>query len=75
VIPDSLLLKNSPADFALLVSRIGLPFPAIARRCGISRRRLEYLQVGERVQGDVVTKLLMTYPEQFILEALANERR
>lgn len=70
--PDSSRHTPSTAALRALVQRCqelhGLSQAGVAARIGISPRRLEYLLAGSRGEKLVV----MTYPEQFALEALAR---
>ena len=72
MIPNARKMKNTPLDFALLMDQIGRPQLWVAERVGISRRRLQYLAVGERLIDGKMQAVLMTYPEQFTLESLAE---
>jgi hypothetical protein len=71
--PDAKNIKNDPAYFAGLIKRIGMPHDWLAKQSGISRRRLLYLAAGERMIDGVLKPVLMSYPEQFLLECLAQE--
>ena len=64
--------KATAAYFNDLLQRIGKPQLWIANRTGISHRRMQYLINGERTQGGKTEPVLMTYPEQYILESLAD---
>lgn len=55
-----------------LKARINMPIEWIADRTGISRRRIQYLLAGQRTQDGVLQEMKMTYPEQFVLESLAE---
>ena len=68
MIPDP--RKHTPTlDYYLqLRERINASAEWVAQNTGISRRRLTYLAAGQRNGAPVV----MSYPEQFTLEALAE---
>jgi len=73
--PDPDTLDQSPEYFRELVERIGRGMIWISRNSGISRRRLLYLQWGERTVRGVVQPVSMNYCEQFCLERLADDER
>ena len=73
--PDPDTLDQSPEYFRELVERIGRGMIWISRNSGISRRRLLYLQVGERTVGGVVQPVRISYPEMYILQVLADDER
>ena len=73
------MTPNAPAQYrpgpeyvAELMRRIGRPQTWVAERTGISRRRIQYLLVGEKTFAGETKPVLLTYPEQFILETLAE---
>lgn len=68
MIPSPERHQPTHAYFLELRSRINASTNWIAHNTGISRRRLDYLAMGRRGDAAVV----MSYPEQFILEALAE---
>lgn len=68
MIPDPTKHNPSHAHFLSLRARINASAKWIAVNSGISQRRLDYLAVGQRNGSPVV----MTYPEQFCLECLAE---
>ena len=73
--PDPDTLDQSPEYFLELVERIGRGTVWISRNSGISRRRLLYLSKGERTVNSVVQPVHMSYPEQWIIECLADDER
>jgi hypothetical protein len=64
------LTLHCPDAFNWLVEASKLTDTEIYGRTGINKRRLQHLRVGER-NGQ---KIEMTYPEQYILEALICEK-
>lgn len=71
--PD--IRKHCPttAYFSELRQRMPGTMRAISQNTGISYRRLNYLQAGERPDGKTGTlSVVMTYAEQYLLEALAE---
>lgn len=66
------LHKPTPDYMRELMARIGRPQVWVADRTGISRRRIQYLVVGSKDFAGVIQDVKLTYPEQFILEALAE---
>lgn len=64
--------QTDPEYMRELMSRIGKPQVWVADRTGISRRRIQYLLVGSKVFAGEIQTVKLTYPEQFILEALAD---
>ena len=69
MIPNPNQHQPTKAYFLHLRGRINASTRWIAVNSGISQRRLDYLAVGERDGGKPV---VMSYPEQFVLEALAE---
>lgn len=70
--PDANKHVETPESVRILVDRIGKSQRWIAERIGISERRLRYLLNGSReVEGKTVA-VIITYPEQFALEQLAD---
>lgn len=69
MIPNPDKHQPTKAYFLELRGRINASTNWIASNTGISRRRLDYLAVGHR-DGD--KPVVMSYPEQFVLEALAE---
>ncbi len=76
MIPDRKHLKATPGYFLELMQRIGLSQSAVSERVGIAKRRIQYLTLGERETVHLGRKtydpVVMSYPEQFTLEALAE---
>jgi hypothetical protein len=72
MIPNARNLKTDPMEFAILRDQIGKPQHWVATRSGISKRRIQYLAAGERLSGEVMVPVRMSYPEQFVLECLAE---
>lgn len=75
MILDAALHNPDPAYAMDLIRRIGRSQSWIARRTGISRRRIVYLLQGQRTDAGVTRPVRMTYAEQFILESLAETVR
>jgi 3-oxoacyl-[acyl-carrier-protein] synthase III len=72
-IPNREALHNpTPEYINSLMQRIGKSQVWVADRTGISRRRIQYMLVGSKVFAGETQEVTMTYPEQFILEALAD---
>jgi hypothetical protein len=70
--PDARKHTPNPEVARALYERIGKSQKWIAERIGISERRFRYLIAGSReVEGKTVA-VLLTYPEQFALECLAD---
>lgn len=62
---------NGATEYAQsLVERIGKPQTWIAKRLGVSDRRVRYILKGSRIVNGVETEVRMTYTEQFTLECL-----
>lgn len=55
-----------------MMTRIGKPQIWVADQTGISRRRLQYLLVGSKIFAGETQAVSLTYPEQHILECLAE---
>lgn len=64
--------KPTPETMRALMDRIGKPQVWVADRTGISRRRIQYLLVGTKEFGGEIQEVKLTYPEQHILECLAD---
>lgn len=64
------LQKNNPDYFRELIGRIDRTQTWVAKQTGISRRRLQYLLSGIKEVDGEAKPMRMSYPEQFILEAL-----
>jgi hypothetical protein len=73
MIPDARKINSDPIYYAHLIKRIGMPHDWVAKQSGISRRRLLYLAAGERMIDGILKPVLMSYPEQFLLECLAHQ--
>lgn len=72
-IPNRSLSHNpTPEYINTLMQRIGKSQVWVADRTGISRRRIQYMLVGSKVFSGETQSVTMTYPEQFILESLAD---
>lgn len=69
MIPDPRKHNPTHGYFLELRTRINASAEWVSQNSGISRRRLNYLAVGQRDGGAPV---VMSYPEQFTLEALAE---
>jgi hypothetical protein len=54
-----------------LISQIGQTPSWIAKRIGVTDKRIRYILEGERTVKGETTPIQMTYPEQFALECLA----
>lgn len=77
MLPNADDFRPTPETMRALVARIGKSQSWISRQTGISRRRIVYLLQGKRVNrnaaGEPYTKeTVLTYPEQFTLESLAD---
>ena len=70
--PDSDNHVPKPETVRALVERIGKSQFWIAATIGISERRLRYLIAGSREVDGKTVEVLVTYPEQFALECLAQ---
>ena len=67
-------LYNPSTDYAdKLISRIGQTPSWIAKRIGVTDKRIRYILEGERTVKGETTPIQMTYTEQFALECLAAE--
>ena len=67
-------LYNPSTDYAdKLVTRIGQTPGWIAKRIGVTDRRIRYILDGSRTVKGVTTAIEMTYPEKFALECLDAE--
>lgn len=64
--------EKSASYMRELMARIGRPQVWVADRTGISRRRLQYLLVGSKDFAGTVQEVKLTYPEQYLLECLAE---
>jgi len=72
MLPNPDTLDTTPEYFRELCDRIGHGSYWIAAHTGISRRRLLYLAAGTRVLNGEQQSVRMSFPEQFILEYLAE---
>ena len=72
MLPNPTQHDTSLDYFKSLVERIGQTYDWIAEHSGISRRRLQYLNAGTRLVAGVYKPVILSYPEQFILETLAE---
>ncbi|AQY66549.1 hypothetical protein MOQ67_15465 [Pseudomonas sp. LY-1] len=67
---------NPSTDYAdKLISRIGQTPTWIAKRIGVTDKRIRYILDGERTVKGESTPIQMTYTEQFALECLAAEAK
>lgn len=67
---------NPSIDYAdKLISQIGQTPWWIAKRIGVTDKRIRYILEGERTVKGETTPIQMTYTEQFALECLAAEAR
>jgi hypothetical protein len=67
-------LYNPSTEYAdKLVTRIGQTPTWIAKRIGVTDRRIRYILDGSRTVKGVTSPIQMTYTEQFALECLAAE--
>ena len=65
---------NPSTEYAdKLISRIGQTPSWIAKRIGVTDKRIRYILEGERTVKGETTQIQMTYTEQFALECLAAE--
>lgn len=62
----------TPEFMRALMERIGMPQVWVADRTGISRRRIQYLLVGSKTLDGMTQPVLLTFPEQVILQLLAE---
>lgn len=73
MIPNRLTYHKPGANHMRdLMQRIGKSQVWVAERTGISRRRIQYLLVGSKVFAGVTQEVKFSYPEQYILECLAD---
>ncbi|MCX7081411.1 MAG: hypothetical protein NTV76_19110 [Pseudomonas sp.] len=67
-------LYNPSTDYAdKLITRIGQTPTWIAKRIGVTDKRIRYILEGSRTVKGETTLIQMTYTEQFALECLAAE--
>jgi plasmid maintenance system antidote protein VapI len=67
---------NPSTDYAdKLISQIGQTPSWIAKRIGVTDKRIKYILEGERTVKGETTAIQMTYTEQFALECLAAEAK
>ncbi|WP_448120068.1 hypothetical protein [Pseudomonas veronii] len=63
---------NGATEYAhQLIERIGKSQTWVAKRLGVSDRRVRYILKGSRIVNGAETEVHMTYTEQFTLECLA----
>lgn len=72
MMPNPMSHNATPEYVRELIARIGRSQAWIAERSGISRRRIQYLVAGHRMVDGVAVPAIVTYPEQFVLETLAE---
>ena len=72
MVPDPSSHNTDPVYLRELVARIDRSQSWIAAHSGISRRRLQYLIAGGREVDGQMRPVALTYPEQYVLEALAD---
>lgn len=70
--PDPSKHNTDPDYMHVLVARIDRSQSWIAAHSGISRRRIQYLLAGVREMDGQMRPVALTYPEQFVLEVLAD---
>lgn len=73
MIPNAELYNPSTEYADKLISRIGQTPAWIAKRIGVTDKRIRYILEGERTVKGETTPIQMTYTEQFALECLAAE--
>lgn len=71
--PNAEFYKPTTEYADKLVTRIGQTPAWIAKRIGVTDKRIRYILEGSRTVKGVTTEIQMTYPEQFALECLAAE--
>lgn len=71
--PNAEFYKPTTEYADKLVTRIGQTPAWIAKRIGVTDKRIRYILDGSRTVKGVTTEIQMTYPEQFALECLAAE--
>lgn len=63
--------RPDPAAFRALYEAIGVSRAELARRTGICERRVRYLHAGYKEIKGARTPVVMSYPEQALLELMA----
>ncbi|UZJ58571.1 hypothetical protein OKW98_18515 [Pseudomonas sp. KU26590] len=71
MIPNAENYNGDTKNAQQLIERIGKSQTWIAKRLGVSDRRIRYIIKGSRIVNGVDTDVRMTYTEQFTLECLA----
>ena len=72
-VPDQDKRRNTTCAYAReLIARINQPQTWIASRTGIPKHRIEDLLAGTITASGGYEAVQMTYPEQYILEVLAD---
>jgi len=69
--PNAEFYKPTPEYADKLISQIGQTPSWIAKRIGVTDKRIRYILDGERTVKGETTPIKMTYTEQFALECLA----
>ena len=69
--PNAEFYKPTPEYADKLISQIGQTPSWIAKRIGVTDKRIRYILDGERTVKGETTPIQMTYTEQFALECLA----
>ncbi|CAI8699268.1 hypothetical protein C9I50_02250 [Pseudomonas prosekii] len=69
--PNAEFYKPTAEYADKLISQIGQTPSWIAKRIGVTDKRIRYILDGERTVKGETTPIQMTYPEQFALECLA----
>jgi hypothetical protein len=72
MIPNADNYNPSTEYAAQLVADIGRSQTWIAKRLGVSDRRVRYILNGSRIVNGEPTRVAMSYTEQFALECLAE---
>jgi hypothetical protein len=75
MIPNAELYNPSTEYADKLVTRIGQTPAWIAKRIGVTDRRIRYILDGSRTVKGVTSPIQMTYTEQFALECLVAEAK
>ena len=72
-IPNPNELSKDAGFAASLINSIGMSQAWLAAKSGISKRRIQYLITGHRVDNAGKTiSVLLSYPEQYILQIIAD---
>lgn len=73
MIPNRVVFHRPTSAYVqALMTRIGRSQVWVAERSGISRRRLQYLLVGQKTVDGKTSAVRLNYPEQVTLELLAE---